>query len=128
MLISNKSLKSSSLKLILNNNNIKQSEHVKYLGFLLDSKLNLKAHVSSLCSKLSKICGVFYKLRYFVPLRCLRIVHFSLAQSHLQYLLINWGRANNSTLHRLQIIQNKIIRVCLFCHKRTLIDNLYTKF
>ena len=110
MLISNKSLKSSSFKLILNNNNITRSEHVKYLGVCLDNKLNWKAHVSSLCNKLSKICGVFYKLN-FVPFRCLRTVYFSLVQLHLQYSLINWGRANNSTLHPLQIIQNKIIRV-----------------
>ena len=95
---------------------------------LLDNKLNWKAHVSSMCSKLSKICGVFYKLRYFVPFRCLRTVYFSLVQSHLQYSLINWGHANNSTLHPLQIIQKKIIRVCLFGSKRTLIDNLCTKF
>ena len=95
---------------------------------MLDNKLNWKAHISSLCSKLSKICGVFYKLRYFVPFRCLRTVYFSLVQSHLQYSLINWECANNSTLHPLQIIQNKIIRVCLFGHKRTLIDNLYKKF
>ena len=128
MIISNKSLKPSSFKLILNDNNIKPLKHVKYLGVLLDNKLNWKAHISSLCSKLSKICGVFYKLRYFVPFHCLRTVYFSLVQSHLQYSLINWGRANNSTLHPLQIIQNKIIRVCLFGHKRTLIDNLYTKF
>ena len=64
----------------------------------------------------------------FIPFRCLKTVYFSLVQSHLQYSLINWGRANNSTLHPLQIIQNKIIRVCLFGHKRILIDNLYTKF
>ena len=63
MIISNKTLKPSLFKLILHNNNIKQSEHVKYLDVLLDNKLNWKAHVSSLCSKLSKICGVFYKLR-----------------------------------------------------------------
>ena len=81
-----------------------------------------------MCSKLSKICGAFYKLRYFVPFRCLRTVYFSLVQSHLQYSLINWGRANNSTLYLLQIIQKKIIRVCLFGRKRTLIDNLSTKF
>ena len=59
MFISNKSLKSFSFKLILNINNIKRSEHVKYLGVLLDYKLNWKAHVSSLCGKLSKICGIF---------------------------------------------------------------------
>ena len=125
MLISNKSLKSSSFKLILNNNDITRSEHVKYLGVLLDNKLNWKAHVSSLYSKLSKTCGVFHKLN-FVLFR----VYFSLLQSHLQYSLINWGRANNSTLHPLQIIQNKIITICLFGHKRTLINNyyVYTKF
>ena len=127
MLISNKSLKSSSFKLILNNNNITRLENIKYLDVLLSNKLNWKAYVSSLCSKLSKICGVFYKLN-FVPFSYLRTVYFSLVQSHLQYLLTNWGRANNSTLHPLQIIQNKIVRVCLFVHKRTLIDNLYTKF
>ena len=88
MLISNKSLKSSSFELILNNNNITLSEHVKYLGVLLSNKLNWKARVSSLCSKLSKMCSVFYKLN-FVPFRCLRTAYFSLVQSHLQYLLIN---------------------------------------
>ena len=128
MIISNKSLKPSLFKLILNDNNIKPLKHVKYLGVLLDNKLNWKAHISNLRSKLSKISVVFYKLRYFVPFRCLRTVYFSLVQSHLQYSLINWRRANNSTIHPLQIIQNKIIRVCLFDHKRILIDNLYTKF
>ena len=59
MLLSKKSLKSFLFKLILNNNNIKRLEHVKYLDVLLDNKLNWKAHVSSLCSKLSKICNVF---------------------------------------------------------------------
>ena len=48
--------------------------------------------------------------------------------SHLHYSLINWGRANNVTLHPLEIMQNKIIRASLFCHKRTLIGNLYVNF
>ena len=38
--MSNKSLKSSSFKLIFNNNNTKQSENVIYLCVLLDNKLN----------------------------------------------------------------------------------------
>ena len=56
MIISNKSLK-PSFKLILNDNKNKRSKQIKYLGILLDNKLNWKA--ISLCSKLSKICGVF---------------------------------------------------------------------
>ena len=130
MLISNKCIKPQSFKIILNNVDIKRVEYVKYLGVLLDNKLNWKAHVSGLCSKLSRVCGIFYKLRHYVPQNTmyLRIVYFSLVQSHLQYSLINWGRANNVTLYPLKIMQNKIIRVGLFCHKRTLIGNLYVNF
>ena len=53
---------------------------------------------------------------------------FLLVQSHLPYSFINWGRADNVTLHPLEIMQNKIIRASLFCHKRTLIGNLYVNF
>ena len=128
MLISNKCIKPQCFKISLNNVDIKRVEYVKYLGVLLDNKLNWKAHVSNLCSKLSRVYGIFYKLRHYVPLNTLRIVYFSLVQSHLQYSLINWGKANNVTLHRLEIMQNKIIRASLFCHKRTLIGNLYVNF
>ena len=95
MLISNKCIKPQSFKISLNNVDIKCVEYVKYLGVLLDNKLNWKAHVSGLCSKLSRVCGVFYKLQQYVPLNTIRIVYFSLVQSHLQYSLINWGRAND---------------------------------
>ena len=55
-------------------------------------------------------------------------MYFSLVQSYLQYSLINWGRANKSTINPLEKLQNKIIRISLFCHKRTAIGNLFAKF
>ena len=103
-------------------------EYVKYLGVLPDNKLNWKAYVSGLCRKLSRVCGVFHNLWHYVPLNTLRIMYFSLVQSHLQYSLINWGRANAITLYPLVIMQNKIIRASLFCYKRTLIGNLHVNF
>ena len=42
--------------------------------------------------------------------------------------LINWGCANKSTINPLEKLQNKIIRISLFCHKRTAIGNLFAKF
>ena len=128
MIISNKCLKSSVFKININNTEIKFVEYVKYLGILLDNKLSWKSRVSSLCSKISKVCGIFYKLRYYVLLCTLRIVYFSLLQSYLQYSLINWGRANKSTINPLEKLQNKIIRISLFCHKRTANGNLFAKF
>ena len=76
MLISNKCIKPQSFKINLNNVDIKRVEYVKYLGVLLDNKLNWKAHVSGLCNKLSRVSGVFYKLRHYVPLNTLRLCIF----------------------------------------------------
>ena len=71
---------------------------------------------------------VFYKLRYYVPLCTLRVLYFSLVQFYLQYSLINWGRAHKSTINTLEKLQNKIIRISLFGHKRAAIENLFSKF
>ena len=59
MIISNKCLKSSAFKININNTEIKCVEYVKYLGILLHNKLSWKSHVSSLFSKISKVCVVF---------------------------------------------------------------------
>ena len=94
MVICKKSINTSSFKLTIGKNEIKQTDHVRYLGIFLDDKLNWEHHVFSICSKLSKTSGFFYKLRHYVPLSTLGILYFSLIQSHLQHSILNWGRAN----------------------------------
>ena len=76
MIISNKCLK-SSFNININNTEIKCAEYVKYLGILLDYKLSWKSHVSSLYSKILKVCGVFYKLTYEVCLKSIGTVCFA---------------------------------------------------
>ena len=44
----------SSLKKILNNNEIASSNKKNLLGILLDSKLNFHSHITSLCKKASQ--------------------------------------------------------------------------
>ena len=48
--------------------------------------------------------------------------------SHLQYSLINWGRAYKSHYHNLVILQNKILRASLFLAMHHPTNLLYTKF
>ena len=48
--------------------------------------------------------------------------------SHLQYSLINWGRAYKSHYRNLLILQNKILRACLFLPMHHPTNLLYTKF
>ena len=57
------------------------------------------------------------QLRYFVPTATLKVVYVSMFNSVLQYSLLNWERACKSHLNKSSLLQNKIIRACLFCSK-----------
>lgn len=93
----------------------------------IDNKLTWKVHIEKLEKKLSKVCGMIYKLRHFVPLSTLKLVYYSMFHSHLQYSLLNWGRASKTHQHQLVILQNKILRACLFCPKQYPTLLLYSK-
>ena len=127
MLISKKPLNDSNFSFLINQNLIKKSECVKYLGVYLDNKLSWRTHIDKICKKVSKVCGMIYKLRYYVPLSTLKIVYFSLFHSHIQYSLLNWGRASKSILYKLKILQSKILRAMLFCSKQDQTNLLYFK-
>ena len=58
----------------------------------------------------------------------LRILYFSLIQLHLQYSILNWGRANKTLLMTIETLQNRIIRASLFKNIRTPINMLYKEF
>ena len=47
--------------------NIRRTNYVKFLGFLIDEHLSWKCHTSELHKKLSKTAGHFYMLRYYIP-------------------------------------------------------------
>ena len=113
-----KRLNDSNFSVLINHNLIEKSECVKYLGVHLDNKLSWRTHIDKVCKKVLKVCGMIYKLRYYVPLSTLKIVYFSLFHSHIKYSLLNWGRASKSIPYKLKILQNKILRAMLFCSNR----------
>ena len=128
MIVGKKNAAVSSFKLSINNNLIEETDNVKYLGVHLDNKLSWKIHIDVLTRTLSKVCEVIYKLRHYVPFSILKLVYYAMFHSHLQYSLINWGRAYKSHYHNLVILQNKILRASLFLPMHYPTNLLYTKF
>ena len=107
MIIGKKAQVATDFKPFIDHNLIKQTDDIRYLGVYLNNKLSWKSHI-----KVPKICGIIYKLRHYVPLSTLKSVYFSLFHSQQQYSLLNWGRVTKTHLHKLEILQNKIIRAC----------------
>ena len=60
---------------------VKQAKYVKFLGLLLDKNLNWKYHLSELSKKLSRTCGIFFKIRHLLPTSILVSLYNSLFAS-----------------------------------------------
>ena len=57
---------------------ISQADHVRFLGGLLNETLGWKPHLVELSRKLARSVGIFYILRYYVPLDTLKSVYYAL--------------------------------------------------
>jgi len=95
-----------NFEISMNGVRIQQSDSIKYLGVIIDNKLSWKPQISSLCRKLSQACGVVSKIRHFADINILRLIYFSLFHSHLQYCIIDWGRAYKIVMRPVQVLQN----------------------
>ena len=86
----------------------------KNLGVYIDEDLNWKAHIDYICGKVTKVCGLFAKLRHCAGFDILKAVYHGLVASHLQYCNLIWGGANETTLKPLQTLQNRIVRIMTY--------------
>ena len=93
---------------------LEKKDHVKYLGVILDDKINWKYHVSFISSKISRNIGIFYKLCHYLSPTQLRQIYYNLIFPYLSYAIIAWGSTYKSNIKILQTKQNHIARVIFF--------------
>ena len=99
------------LKVSIDNNPIKQSHHIKYLGVLIYDNLNWKQQFKEQCSKVARGSWALNQLKHFVDEQTLRSVYQCRIYSHLQYCISSWGTASKSTSAPLFILQKRSIRL-----------------
>ena len=97
---------------------------MKYLGLYIDSNLNWHAHEAVLSPKLSRALGMLCKIRHFVKLETLLSIYYGIFSSILTYGSQIWGQSNNVT-NKLQILQNKALRVINFKPTRASVSPLF---
>lgn len=107
---------------------VKVIDECKYLGIILDNRLNWSPYINSLLLKLNKITGIIYKIKHKLPLSVLLLIYHSLFSSHLSYITAVWGNACNILINKVQIAQNKFLRIIFNLPIRSHSVDLYTKF
>ena len=86
---------------------IEQVTEFNFLGLIIDSNLNWKAHLSAIGNKISRVIGLLRKLKYIFPKQVLHSIYNSLIMPHLNYSLLAWGIKS----HKIEQLQKKAIRV-----------------
>ena len=93
---------------------IERTKTYRYLGLIVDEKLSWKDHISEVCSKLSQVAGVIFKIRNLLNKKAMMLVYHGLVTSKLRYGLICWATANQSLLQKINVAHNTIITYSTF--------------
>ena len=129
MLISNTNVLTAKdrkkFKLTIRKYTLHEVEYIKYLGVILDNKLNWNHHIGYLVTKLSQVAGMLYKVRDRLPMKSRILVYNSLAGSYLNYGITSWGSAAPSALNKLKIMQNRLVRYITFSPPQTNVDHKF---
>ena len=76
---------SSKFKINLNQNEVKTSQTVMYLGLSFDKKLTWTEHINNLSLQLVKYGAMLYQIRGFVNEHTLKMLYYAFICSRVQY-------------------------------------------
>lgn len=103
----------------IDNEQIQHTTQMRYLGVILDPQLNFSAHVNFICRKIGKKIGFFRRISHSLSHWSRLLVFNTIIYPHFNYcnsLLIS---CNNTDVQRLQVLQNKAMRIILSCTRYT---------
>ena len=99
------------LELILDDNILERVTRTKFWGVFLDEKLNWAQHVHHVANKISKGLGMLGRCRKFLSNDVLLLLYFSLIYPYLIYCSIVWGGACSSVINKIEVLQNRAVRL-----------------
>ena len=88
---------------------LSRSESVRYLGLLIDDKLNWSAHTHKIFLQLARCCKMLYLIRDYVAEQTLVMLFYSFAHSHVSYETAVWDMAAKKYLHEVELKLNNIV-------------------
>ena len=101
------------------------TNNLRYLGVILDNKLNGEYHCKELTGKLNRANGMLSKVRHYVPKTELKSIYHAIFASHLRYGCQIWALENTTQVKRIENLQNRAMRIINFEEYRAPSDPIY---
>ena len=100
-----------SISISANGQTIEEVSETKFLGVILDNKLNWNAHINYITKKISKSVSILKMVKYTFPCDILKSLYYTLIYPYYTYCNLVWGSAANVHLEPLINLQKKLVRI-----------------
>ena len=113
--------------LTFGNHKINKVQSAKYLGIILDDKLSWNEHVENISNSIIKYINCFKYIKGHLPKHCAKILYYSFIFPRISYGIEIYGKTSKNNLNKLQIIQNKSLKILLNQHPRTSTNYIHSQ-
>ena len=98
---------------------VERVDAIKYLGIMPDEMLNLNEYVNDTIRKAARKFGVLCGINRYLAFDYKVMVYKTMIAPHFDYCASILFLASKQQQRRMQILQNKAIRLILGCDRRT---------
>lgn len=128
MIVTLRKIKFLNINVQIDGSSLERVTAYKYLGVILNDKLSFSEHVNHIVNTISSKIGVLYRAQNKLDIQSKLTVYKSFIQPHLNYCSSILFLCTKCDIKRLQIQQNKIMRLILKCKRdaniQTMLDKL----
>lgn len=96
--------------IILNSTKVDILSSFKTLGVIFSESMSWDEHVHYILSKLARVVGLLYRHRSIFPTNVKLMLYHSLFLAHINYCHLVWGNTTQTNIHKIFMLQKKIIR------------------
>ena len=106
------------IKCLLGDTELEQIDNYRYLGVDLDRHLNYDLCITNTIKKVNHKIWLLAKLRYYMTESMAIKIYKGMILPYFDYGDVIYMGGNTKLLNKLQVLQNRALKVCLQVHKR----------
>ena len=114
--------KSKDLNINIGGENIELVTHIKYLGIIIDRKLKFEMHVDYISKKVAKKINFMNRISKQLTQWSRLLIYNTIIMPHFTYCSTIFYLINQTQIAKLQLLQNRAMRIILGCNRYTSIN------
>ena len=100
-----------SNNLVIDDVVINRTNHIKFLGVMVDQHLTFESHVRYIKGKISRGIGILYKAKRLLQASSLLTLYYSFVYPYFTYCITVWGNTYSTVLDPLIKCQKRAVRI-----------------